>query len=232
MQKVRNPTATGDRYRRRVIINTFTESREAVVDINIILPGSHLPVLIMGVNLLIVDQEMDDVLLGRRLLRELNFDLVQHLTKIINEVNNKHVEEFGKVSRKLAETYRGISCRSADDDPITFTEGIATGFGKDSSVEITNGFKRMEADAKLNGISDRGDEILTRILENNRDIFRIKLGGYPPEKVNHFQIKMKTGARPYRSPQRIYAHIHSSSITKTIRELEKIGELYPNRSSS
>lgn len=61
---------------------SFTDSRDAEITLTIILPGSQLPVRIRGVRFLIIDQTMDEVLLGLPLLKALKFDLRQHLEQV------------------------------------------------------------------------------------------------------------------------------------------------------
>lgn len=108
----------------------FTAQRDTKLSLTIILPGSHLPVRIRGVRFLIVDQQMDEVLLGRPLLKELWFDLVQPLEQVWEQVQNKQVENLEIQNSKLfSSTYCAISYRSVDDDPVPFPEGIPTGFG-------------------------------------------------------------------------------------------------------
>lgn len=48
---------------------TFTASRRVTLSVTIILPNTHLPIRIHGVPFLVVDQEMDEALLGRPFLK-------------------------------------------------------------------------------------------------------------------------------------------------------------------
>lgn len=57
----------------------FSASREMTFGITIVLLGSNLPVRLRGVKFLIVDQEMDEVILGRPFLCAIGLDLESHL---------------------------------------------------------------------------------------------------------------------------------------------------------
>lgn len=62
---------------------TFTISRDENIALNIILPGSHLPVQIREVNLLIIDQEKDEILLGLPMLKYIMFEMVLKSEKLL-----------------------------------------------------------------------------------------------------------------------------------------------------
>ena len=86
----------------------------------------------------------------------------------------------------------------------------------------------MLGEAKKNGLSKEGLSRLTRMLEDYRDVFRIKLGPDPPAKVELLQITLVENAHPYRSPQRRYASQHREFIVRTIKELEAVETIYKN----
>lgn len=82
-----------------------------------------------------------------------------------------------------------------------------------------------------NWISVNCKERLEKLLSKNRDVFRISLGSDPPEKVPTMLVKPIPKAHPYRSPQRRYANNQRESLTKTVQELEKMGDIYNSPSS-
>ena len=222
---------------------TFTASRSARLDTTIILPGSNIPVRIRGVKFIITDQEMNEILLGRPLLKAIGFDFHRHLLSVRDKVHDKDfselVNEMGKIS-VLAYTfatppqggrYKGLSYNDFDDDPIALPESISAGIGKDSKESIDKAFRSIVENAKNNGISDNGKNRLINLLRKYRDVFRIKLGPDEPAKVPPLVITPAEGAQPYRSPQRRYAPMQREFITRTIKELEAVGAIYKNPSA-
>lgn len=208
---------------------SYSASRSTKLPITIILPGSNIPVRIRGIEFLITDQDMEEVLLGRPFLKSIGFDLTKHLVTVRDDVHDKDINELPKVSSKLATAkYSGMAYQSADDDPIHLPEPLAAGIGEDSNESIEKAFEKIRKDAKANGISNQGMERINRILQEYRHIFRIKLGSDPPAKVEPLKITLSSNARPFRSPQRRYAPQQRVFIINTVKELEKVGAIYKN----
>lgn len=89
----------------------------------------------------------------------------------------------------------------------------------------------MIHEARCNGMSTRGLEILRALFEKHRKVFRIKLGPDPPANVKPLNITPIAGVKPHRSPQRRYAPAQLVFITNTINEQEKVGAVYKNPNS-
>ena len=221
---------------------SFTASRSTTLDITIILPGSNIPIRIRGVEFIITDQEMDEILLGRPLLHSIGFDFHQHLLKVRSEIHDKDLSKLPSLNKPpslsyigslspLGGQYSGLSYQDADDDPIELPDAISAGIGTDSEESIDNAFRNIVISAERNGISDLGKQRLIKILGNHRDVFRIKLGPDHPAKVPPLVITPAKGTTPYRSPQRRYAPIQRDFIIRTVKELEKIGAIYKNPSA-
>jgi len=207
----------------------FTASRSVVLSITIVLPGSNIPVRIRGIEFIVVDQPMDEVLLGRPFLKAIGFDLNRHLEEVRDKVHDRDINKLqDNIAKMRAMSYQGLAYQSTDDDPIELPEAISAGIGKDTKESIDSAFAKMLAAAKDNGISPEGHSRLSAMLENHRDIFRIKLGPDQPAKVEPLRITLMEGATPYRSPQRRYAPQQRDFITRTIRELEDVKAIYKN----
>ena len=184
----------------------FLASRSVVLSITIFLPVSNIPVRIRGIEFLITDQEMNEVLLGRPFLKAIGFNLHQHLREVREIVHNQDISNIKTGNAKLlAMIYRGLAYQSTDDDPIELPEALAAGIGQDSNDSINSTFSKMLGEAKKNGLSKERISRLTGMLEDYRDVFRIKLGPDPPAKVEPLRITLVENAHPYRSPQRRYA---------------------------
>ena len=69
------------------------------------------------------------------------------------------------------------------------------------------------------------------MLDEFRDVFRIKSGVDPPVDVPPLLITRQADAKPYRSPQRRYAPQKRDFITQNIQELEAVEAIYKNISA-
>ena len=119
----------------------FTSSAKVRLTFKFSLPGSNIPVRVRGVEFIIVNDEMDEILLGRPFLNKIGFDLSEHLRRIHPFIHDKHVDEIDPDKIKLATAqYKGLSYEDADDDPIKLPECLAAGIGKDSEEQITEAF--------------------------------------------------------------------------------------------
>lgn len=56
-----------------------TASRSVTLAVNIFVPGSNIPVRIRGVKFIIMNLSMDEIILGRPLLKAMGFDLNKNL---------------------------------------------------------------------------------------------------------------------------------------------------------
>ena len=210
----------------------FTASASVVLTVTIYLPGSNIPVRVRGIEFYIIDQEMDEILLGRPFLNAIGFNLTDHLLRVHSLIHDKHIDDLDLEELKLASAkYQGLSYMASDDDPIELPECLAAGIGKDQPEYINKAFESIKSKAKDSGISERGLHCLENIFKEYRDVFRIKLGSDPPANVPPLKISLMENAAPYRSPQRRYGQQARDFIVNTIRELEAIGAIYKNPSS-
>ncbi len=72
----------------------FTSSKSVSLPIKIVPPGSNLLVRPQGVSSLVVDQAIDEGLLGRPFLKAIGFDSKSHLERVGKLFDGKHVNEF------------------------------------------------------------------------------------------------------------------------------------------
>ena len=181
----------------------FTASGKAQLTFAIYLPGTNIPVRVHGVSFIIVDYNMDEILLGRPFLKAIGFDLNDHLQRVHNLIHEKNIDEINTEQIKLAAAqYQGLTYMAADDDPIELTECIAAGIGEDSKDSIRNAFDKVLSKSKENGVSEEGYNRIKYMLEEYRDVFRIKMEPGPPASVPPLSITPDPNAKPYRSPQR------------------------------
>ena len=77
-------------------------------------------------------------------------------------------------------------------------------------------------------MSEDGLLKVKKLLQEYRDVMRIKLGPDPPAKVEPLSVTLKPGARPYRSTQRRYAPAQRAFLSSTTRSLEEAKAVYFN----
>ena len=207
----------------------FTASSVIKVSILIILPGSRLPLRLHGVPFYVVDQQMNEVILGRSFLQKIGFNLDNHLTKVSSRINGKQFEHLNEDEVKIsAINYSGMQYNSVADDPIELPPTVGASFGEDNPEEITAAFEDMIKEAKANGITEAGAQQLRKMLLQYRSVFCIKLGADPPADVLPLQVHLIDKPRPYRAPQRRYAPRQRNFIISTVQRLESIGAIYKN----
>ena len=218
----------------------FTASSTVKIDIRICLPCG--PFRLRNVEFLITDQDMNEVLLGRPLLKCIDFDLDKHLEKVrakydnldvsaclAASVNDGSVYEKGD-PRKLfsLSTYKGLWYNQGDSDPIEQPPCVGANIGNDSEEEIQAALSAVLKRAKKEGMSELGLSQANSLLSEYRGIMRIKLGADPPANVEPFRISLKAGATPFRSTQRRYAPPQRAFISSTIRSLAEAKAVYYN----
>lgn len=103
---------------------------------------------------------MDEALLGRTLLKAMKFDLRHNMETLSNEESNRHMSDLRSKAEKFAvSTYRNISYKSADENPIPPTEKIVTGLGKERESKIKNAVDKIMFKALKNGVSQYGKKV-------------------------------------------------------------------------
>lgn len=58
------------------------------------MPGSNLLIRIRGVKCIVVDQQMDEVLLGRPFFKAISIDMISHLEGVKGILHDKHISEL------------------------------------------------------------------------------------------------------------------------------------------
>ena len=211
---------------------SFSASKSVKLNFVIALPGSNIPLRIRGFEFLIVDQPMVEVILGRPFLDKIGFNLTEHLYEVHDRINDMELDKIDTERLKMATIkYRGMSYTDVDDDPVGLPEGVSARIGEDAREDIDKALSDIVTEASRNGISDAGRKRLAEMLEEYRDVFRIKLGKDPPAKVEPLVITLVEGAHPYRSRQRTYGKLQRDFIIQTVKELEEAGAIYKNPSS-
>jgi hypothetical protein len=181
---------------------------------------------------------MSKILIGRPLLKAIGFDLETHLetnrdvlnnstldTNLLNTVNTR---SFGKAARS---SYTGLEYNTADSDPVPPTETAGAAMGTDSASEIQDAIERMIASAKLNGMSSVGLTRARELLQDFREIFRIRLGSDQHAKIPPLKVQLKPHFAPVKDTQRWYAPAQRAFLSTTMKKLESLGAVRANPTS-
>ena len=72
----------------------FSSSVKVKLAFTLYLPGTNIPVCVRGVEFIIVNDDMDEILLGRPFLKAIGFDLNEHLHRIHKLFREKHVKDI------------------------------------------------------------------------------------------------------------------------------------------
>lgn len=193
------------------------------MDVRIALPCGFLS--LRNVDFWVVDQEMEEILLGRPLLKCVGMDLDKTLTDLYHnrsevDVANAITEAVNENGRKLATAFSGIWYDEEEDDGITELEVAAANIGIYSTEEIDDAVKSTLEKAKDEGTSAAGLEKGKQLLNAYRKVLRIKLGPDPPANVEPYSVVVKPNAKPYRTTRRRYAPEQAAFLTSTIKCLE------------
>jgi hypothetical protein len=73
-----------------------------------------------------------------------------------------------------------------------------------------------------------GVQSLRQLVTECKDVFRLKLGAYPPANVKPLVIKLRDGAEPVRFTARKYAPPQQKFMRDKICELEELSSVYKN----
>lgn len=182
-----------------------------------------------------MDNDMDDIIIGRPLLLALEFDINNHLATVRTKFDNMDCSTMPKSSTLEPDTatiasmptYQGIWYDKAEDDPIPI-DNIDANIGIDREEDVQQAIESTVEHARQAGMSEKGLTDGRALLKEYRDILRIRLGPDPPANVYPFIIQLKPSYIPARAPQRRYAPRQNAFISSTIRQLEKVNAVYPN----
>ena len=148
-----------------------------------------------------------------------------------NVLNDRSYDELGSLRIKTSKVYRGVRYNNADEDPVPQPESVRAGIGVDTKEEINVALRNMLMVAEPSGMTKAGFKKLGQILQDNRDIFRIKLGTDPPAKLPPLSIQLRNDDKPFRAPKRRYGPHQRDFTVDTIRNLEALGAVFKSPSA-
>ena len=199
------------------------------------------PLRLRNVEWLILEDNMSEILLGRPLLKAIGFDVDDHLesnhavldgkqfdTDLLSKVNSLSTPT-GKLAR--SSYYKGLTSSDADVDPVSEVETAGAAMGEDSVEDIQNAFAGMLKKAEDQGMTKEGLRNAEALLNEFKDVFRIRLGADGPASISPMSVQLKANARPAKTTQRRYAPAQREFLSDTIRKLERLGAIKANPTS-
>lgn len=218
----------------------FTVSATVRIDVTVSLPCGNL--ILRNIDFWVVDQDMNEIILGRPLLISIGFDLDKYLTKLQKEEgdidiaermskNCNGIDQSDSTSpQKIASmsSYKGLWYEETEYDPINSPDDIASKMGVDKREDIVAEINKTLDKAATAGMQPHNVQKCRELMMKHIDIFRIKLGPDPPANVDPYRVSLKENHRPFRSTIRRYAPAQKVFIGATIRSLERIGAVKHN----
>jgi hypothetical protein len=206
---------------------------DRMVRMNIVISLPCGPLRLRRVEFLVVDQEMDEVLLGRPLLATLGFDLTSHLEKVFDQVDDMDISSdvgASGSSGKMASmsSYTGLRYDRTEDDPVKPLGFAGNDMAEVDIADVRKACATLVMKTKEAGISTSGLERIRAMMKRYEDVFRVRMGPDPPAKIAPVVIKMRSDARPVRATQRRYSQPQVAFITEKVKEFVRVGALVYN----
>ena len=185
----------------------------------------------VGINLrnrtlMVSTQDVKEPLLGRHVLERLGLDIKQVLLAACDKFNgevdmSKLLPEDenmnGYVSRICNQGIFHGQAAAKKDAALGDDDSLFVSIGEDTLEEIDTAFRELLKKAQDEGMSEDGLEELRNMLNDYRNIFRIKLGRDPAANVEPMQLTLKPNSKPiiakprrYSAPQRAFISIFTT----------------------
>lgn len=214
---------------------------KSIVIADVTLQLSCAPLRLRNTEWLVLEDDMSEILLGKPLLKALGIDVDDYLEANRSVLHNKtfntdllaQINSASNASGKAARLscYSGLTAENADPDLIEPLPSAGAAMGEDTEDEIQDAFRKMIQNAKDREMSQKGLQSLRELLQEFRDIFRIRLGKDDPAKIPPMEVKLKVGAKPVKSHQRRYAPAQRAFLSSTVKKLETLGAVRANPTS-
>jgi hypothetical protein len=172
----------------------------------------------------IIDDTLDELIIGRYLLEKLGLDPTKHLLDLSKEdltIDCTDTPSLGNGSISLLLS-GDKSYKEENLDPV----GPEIDIGVDSTMEIDAAFSLMISKAVEAGFPGESLPKLEELLEEFRDIWRLKLGTDPPVKVPPMKVILKQNAIPVLCKSRRYPPNHRLYMREHVNELVQFGLVF------
>lgn len=113
-----------------------------------------------------------------------------------------------------------------------YKDNIFVDIGEDTEEEIRASFNTAIKTAENNGMSILGSQSWQRIINIYLDVFHIRLGNYPPAKVQSMRVEIIPGSTPYVFKARRYSINQRAFLERYTSRLEEFGYFRANPNCS
>ncbi|GMF32160.1 unnamed protein product [Phytophthora fragariaefolia] len=103
--------------------------------------------------------------------------------------------------------------------------------GEDTDAQVAAILAERVEEAAAAGLNAEQVEILSALLYEYRDVFRVSFGSDPPVRVEPQRVRLREGAAPVRINARRYPPTHMEYLDQHVQELLDNGLAYVNPSS-
>lgn len=183
------------------------EIEHYVVIPKLVLKTEAGPLIISNVMAYVIDGEMNEILLGKRLLKTLGIDIDKQLSATARRQLMNQQDELK--SKK-------IIINDFDND----------GDDPNSHEKLREAFEKQLQNAKKAGLPDQYVVKMRKILLSYKDIFRFRLGKEGPAAVKPYNIELKDDKKYYRSTPRRYNQMQSAFLEWKFNQMVKHGFAY------
>ena len=179
-------------------------------------------------------------LLGRPILEELGLNTREMLAAASDRFNGAadvrhllpmHDYKEGSIARLIQDgifhSDHGFTNEDGEEEDKSWLD-----LGEDSELEIRQAFGKILRASSENGLSAKGQKRLSKVLNEYRDVFRLRLGCDPPAKVEPMKIVLTSGAMPVRAKTRRYTLEQRAFLSRYVKKLEEYGFVESNKNAT
>jgi transposase InsO family protein len=183
---------------------------DTAADLDLKIMTNSGALILRNVTTLLLDEEMDEYILGNEHLLNLGINIEKELERLAGrQVDLK--EEQDRVDKYMHQ------------------EEIKIGYRIEAEIE--DAIQKMMERASKNGAKDDEVQAMYKIVNEYKDIWRTKLGPDPPTRVTPLTIRMKSDAKTIKTKARPTGKLQREFIQQRTKELEEFGYIRKNMQS-
>lgn len=190
---------------------------------------------VRNVTWLVSSQPTPEPLLCRPLLEALGLDAEKALEAACDKFNGdvdlsallpETDYKEGSVARLVSGIFRADALVE-DNASFESEENSWLDLGEDKEQEISTAFRKLVQDALLEGMSMEGAVELEELLNQYRDVFRLRLGKDPPADVEPMRMNLDPIVKPVITKPRRYSTPQRAFIAAYTEKLHEFGAAAP-----
>ncbi len=166
-------------------------------------------VVIRNITAEVTSMEMDEVLLGNDLLRELGIDVREQMA-------DRAGTEYS--------IFKDVTEEIPDISPTL-------DFGETNECELREALHQLVEQALENGLPEQYKDKWADLLEEYADVFRLRMGNDPPAKVEPMEFKWDATSQPIRHKSRRFPLMHREFMDRMTEQMEAAGKWKRNQNA-